>query len=92
MIHMLGNMRKGLASIGGAKVIFATLAIAWGLKTIQAVVDEASERLAMIQAAEEEARAFLNEFRIQNAPVPDTTESDAEFERLFDMDAGEEKN
>lgn len=87
---MLKNMRAGLASIGGAKVIVATLAIAWGLKTIQAVVDEAAERLAMIQAAESEALAFLNEVRIQTPSEPEPTVSDVEFEKLFDMDAGEE--
>jgi hypothetical protein len=89
---MLKNMRAGLASIGGAKVIVATLAIAWGLKTIQAVVDEAAERLAMIQAAESEALAFLNEVRIQTTSPsePEPNVSDVEFEKLFDMDAGEE--
>ena len=47
---------------------------------------------AMIQAAESEALAFLNEVRIQTTSPsePEPNVSDVEFEKLFDMDAGEE--
>jgi len=51
---MLGKLRAGLSQVGGSRVILATLAIAWGLNTIQKVVDEQSARLeALIQAEQD---------------------------------------
>jgi len=86
---MLGKLRAGLAQVGGSRVILATLAIAWGLNTIQKVVDEQTIRLAALAQAEEDIMNRAAQFAAFNdanegAEVPDPDP------RLFDMDAEKE--
>ena len=89
---MLKKLRAGFEQIGGAKVVLATLAIAWGLKTIQSVVEETTERLAMLQVAENDAREFLANLRNDGSePVMNMTGAFPD-PALFDMDVEPEEN
>jgi hypothetical protein len=90
---MLGKLRAGLSQVGGSRVILATLAIAWGLNQIQKVVDEQTMRLAALAQAENDIMNRAAEFAAFNSdPDVNPNATPEGFEKLFDMDAGEENN
>lgn len=67
---MLAKMREALSMIGGPKVVLATIAIGWGLNTIQKVVEEQTVRLMQLQEAENE---ILNRYAPKPEPEPEPT-------------------
>jgi hypothetical protein len=74
---MLGKLRAGLSQVGGTRMVIATLAIAWGLKTIQEIVDEQAHRLEVMAQMEQEFLARAAEF---NARAEEFLADDASAE------------